>query len=449
MASVWGAGLLELGKSIRGVQNEINKDKERKKKEKDEDYLSKLREYNLGGMERSKQKEELDASLREQALEDYARWKRDTIAAEKQKEVQGDLEKISIPENVKTTGAGESTPVPTDQYSDINKLLKLAETPKAESMQEYGVVKGAGYDPGIRAEVEPELRAAKKSGGGVLGSYYELKKRDAQELVDTKYPNASPEEKTQRVMDILMSPSGVYKHSQTGIAGEEELTTKKKLAGLTSGIIGKEAQLAGAKSAASTTAKEYAIRDVQSKFPQLNPTAAKEVGASAFAIKNIQALINALQRGDAGYFDVTKAGEFVNPEVNEAFRQVRNVIARGDSGAAINEKEWVNFGKDTLNKNYLLTDKGKATALAGLQERLALFDSKGRMNTGDDNWFTTYISKEKAGAGKIKEALTPETPTVKKITASERSDALEAEKWARDNMSDPRAKEILRRLGKL
>jgi hypothetical protein len=192
---------------------------------------------------------------------------------------------------------------------------------------------------------------------------------------------------------------------------------------------------------ATTTAAEQAQRDIQKNNPMLTGEGAIKVSQSAMAIKNLQRLKNALEKGDIDYFDIIKkTGQFKNPEVNNAFQQVSEIVGRQQSGAAIANHEWSNFGKEILNRNFLLTEQGKRTALENIDDYLDRFQSVGILQTSDEDWYNKYNERvQRARGGKNQQ---PQSVTATPGRASQSQDS-EAIQWAKQNPNDPRAKKIL------
>jgi hypothetical protein len=152
---------------------------------------------------------------------------------------------------------------------------------------------------------------------------------------------------------------------------------------------------------ATTTATEQAQRDIQKNNPMLTGEGAIKVSQSAMAIKNLERLKEELEKGNINYFDIVKkTGQFANPKVNNAYQQVSEIVGRQQSGAAIANHEWSNFGKEILNKNFLLTPEGKSTALENINDYLDRFHSVGILQTSDEDWYNKYNERARSARSK-------------------------------------------------
>lgn len=197
---------------------------------------------------------------------------------------------------------------------------------------------------------------------------------------------------------------------------------KETEAGLTSGIVSKKA----GQRYAETTAGEQAQRDIQKTNPMLSGEGAIKISQSAMAIKNLQRLKEELERGNVEYFDIIKkTGQFKNPKVNNAYQQVSEIVGRQQSGAAIANHEWENFGKEVLNRNFLLTEQGRKTALENLDDYLDRFHSVGILQTSDEDWYNKQNERVKAARSKAEPGKMPTEESVKGATKS-REEALDA-----------------------
>lgn len=179
----------------------------------------------------------------------------------------------------------------------------------------------------------------------------------------------------------------------------QELTSHASKSGaLTPDIINKEANRAAATSSASTRGTEMTKRDVQREQPMFSGENVLKVSQSAIAVKNLQRLRDELSAGNVNYFDIVKeTGQFVNPKVANAFQQVGEVVGRSQSGAAIADHEWKQFGKEILNKNFLLTDQGRQTAIENLDDYIERFYNNGQLLTSDPDWYQKYNERGKTG----------------------------------------------------
>lgn len=167
----------------------------------------------------------------------------------------------------------------------------------------------------------------------------------------------------------------------------------------------KKIALSGETAAASTAGRELTHREIQKENPMLSDAQSGSITDAYNAIDYLNILKSQVQSGDAGYFDVNrKTGQFLNPEVGDAFLQMVEIIGRKRSGAAINEGEWKNFGKQILNKNFLLTEEGRMAAIKSIDRYLDKFYGAGVTTTGNEDWYSVYKKKTSAARTKGEEA---------------------------------------------
>ena len=224
-----------------------------------------------------------------------------------------------------------------------------------------------------------------------------------------------------------------YRAKRSGAEREATLSPK---------IIGKEA----GKRYAETTAGEQAQRDIQKTNPMLSGEGAIKISQSAMAIKNLQRLKEELEKGNIDYFDIIKkTGQFKNPKVNNAYQQVSEIVGRQQSGAAIANHEWANFGKEILNRNFLLTEAGRKTALENIDDYLDRFHSVGILQTSDEDWYNKQNERVKAARSKAEPGKLPTSESVKGATKSPEQ-AMEAIK-VRAKSGDSRAQQYLKTKG--
>lgn len=165
-------------------------------------------------------------------------------------------------------------------------------------------------------------------------------------------------------------------------------------------------QAAGA--AANTAATENKKREIQASNPVLSEAQGGALQDSYNAVGYLNRLKSAIQSGNIDLLDVTKAGQFKNPDIDNAVNQMVEIVGRKRSGAAISDSEWNNFRKQVLNRNYLLTDKGKTTALQNINDYLDRFYGAGVTTTGNEDWYNNYKGKSKSAREKAEGAPKPQ-----------------------------------------
>lgn len=165
-------------------------------------------------------------------------------------------------------------------------------------------------------------------------------------------------------------------------------------------------QAAGA--AANTEATENKKREIQANNPILSEAQGGALSDAYNAVNYLNTLKSKLKSNDLNYFDIDrKTGQFVNPDAGDAYLQLVEIVGRKRSGAAISDSEWKNFGKQVLNKNNLLTDAGKKTAIEGLDRYLDKFYGAGVTTTGNEDWYNNYKVKSKAARQKAEGTTEP------------------------------------------
>ncbi len=166
-------------------------------------------------------------------------------------------------------------------------------------------------------------------------------------------------------------------------------TISTKRAGTDEGLIREEKgiPLATREASATTTAREVAGRNVQAAQPILGKAEREALLDSYNGVDYLNTLKSAIVNGNIDWFDPGKAGEFKNAKVNNANTQLVEVIGRNRSGAAISETEWKNFAKEIMNRNFLLTDEGKKTAVDQLDTFIDRFFASGSTAYGNENWY--------------------------------------------------------------
>jgi len=212
---------------------------------------------------------------------------------------------------------------------------------------------------------------------------------------------------------------------------QESTSHASKSGTLTPDIIKKEANRAAATSSASTRGKETTKRDVQREQPMFSGENVLKVSQSAIAVKNLQRLRDELAAGNVNYFDIVKrTGQFVNPKVANAFQQVSEIVGRSQSGAAIADHEWKQFGKEILNKNFLVTEQGRSVALENLDDYIERFYNNGQLLTSDPEWYQKYNERGKRGMENVNQSSSANNGSaIEKLKAAARSGNAKAQNF--------------------
>ena len=223
---------------------------------------------------------------------------------------------------------------------------------------------------------------------------------------------------------ISAEDAQILRNSNTGVGIYE---TMMKLAGIASGVTTKvrgaeEVIPAHARDTAATTAaRENMMRGIQKDNPILSDAQSEALTDSYMAINYLNRLKSDLKSGNIDYFDVDRrTGQFKHPRVADAYGQLVEIVGRKRSGAAISKSEWTNFGKEILNKNFLLTKEGKQQAESQIEDYLDRYYSAGVNVAGDDGWYNKVKNRGKAarekaegptadGHGKRRMVYNPET----------------------------------------
>jgi len=233
-------------------------------------------------------------------------------------------------------------------------------------------------------EKEALLEKKGDSGGGFSG----WKARSKDWDVISEMPDGPEKETAKQNYLYKWSPSVGYNAAPESIKQAE-----KKAVAVSKATVPVKAET----QYATTTAAEQAQRDIQKTNPMLTGEGSIKIAQSAMAIKNLNRLKEELEKGNIDYFDIIKkTGQFKNPKVNNAFQQVSEIVGRQQSGAAIANHEWSNFGKEVLNRNFLLTEQGRKTALENIDDYLDRFHSVGILQTSDEDWYNKQSERVKA-----------------------------------------------------
>lgn len=158
--------------------------------------------------------------------------------------------------------------------------------------------------------------------------------------------------------------------------------------------IGAEAGLADV--SAETAAKETKAKteaSVAGKYSaaaqgqyDLSGTEATSLGKAVMSIDAMKTMANKLDAGDVGFFSLTPAGKYTNPEARKLFQIINEYYARPLSGAAINATEWKQFKSEVLDKWDTLSPEARKVAAARLRQLATADIQVGALVTKDDQW---------------------------------------------------------------
>lgn len=369
MASALGSALMSLSGSIPGISKSFQDEEDRRlQREAGLLNLAKLRRENSQGEFEQRQRDIVSKNL-----DQY------------QKDVS---EMDTVPQMM------EAGPLPPDQYKRADELTKFKEMSPLGRLQSKGLIRGSAYSPEAERVVETILsdQKTKDKSTGMLSTYYKQKYDDEVRSEMFKHPDWSEDQIHARVMDNFKAGNFMVQTDPENLPRSTQLSEAKKLGGLTPKVIRGEGDLAGTKASASTTAREAAVRRMQKSFPMLNESQRSELSDSYVGINAVNSLIKKLEDGDLGYFDLNrKTGQFTNPEAEQAYSWLTEIIGRARSGAAINIDEWKSFKNQVLNPNKLLTDQGRIAALNTLRDRLKTpMFAKGASVVGNEEWYNDF-----------------------------------------------------------
>lgn len=415
MCSAWGDALLSLSKSVPAIATSFADEGDRKRKAAADKLAIEVANINIADKKRENKLGE-DART---AASDFQTMSKEAQNTKNTFEILSGLDSSKM----KTEAPGESSLLPDDQYDRTQELNRFNDKSKLEQMNQFNLPQMAGYDKGVAAMVKSGKEEDNVANVGILAGYYNQRKTDALKKVRIKYPDLSEDEVFDLATDYMNSPSFMTQSGDTGLERMYKLKKTQKLGSLDPEVVtdeaGRAAKIEEAKIAPKVEAayltkdaQERALRDIQKKFPMLKGDAVKKVTNSALALKSLYTLKKQLEAGNLDYFDMVKnTGQFTNPDANNAFQQIGELFGRDQSGAAINTGEWKQFGKDILNKNFLLTPDGRRVAAENLADYMDRFFSSGQLLTGDDKWFQSYTDRAKAGRKAAEETLSePTTP---------------------------------------
>jgi hypothetical protein len=413
MGTGWGDAFLSLSKSVPGVATAFDDEKKRREEE----------------------------ARKIKALEALAKWKKDMGEVDDYNNTNASMEQIDISPFVPTDAPGTSSPLPSDHYANLysnnTRLGNLAKKSRLESAVDYGVVEGGAFDPGVKAVVDATNKTDTTVNGQTARTDWQMKKKmwDANpesmknflEQIDTLERNGvftsdaanywrsaarlDPVSAKIKVDDYVAKPdiAGLTVSAQTGPKVDQKRALIAPTVETTEAVEGAKTPELTKRAYLNKDATERAARDIQATHPMLKGDAATKVTQSAMALKNLVNLRDKLAAGNIEYFDmIKKTGQFSNPQVNNAFQQVSEIVGRQQSGAAINNAEWEAFGKEILNKNFLLTEAGQKTALENLNDYIGRFYSVGQLHTADDNWFESYSKRASTGIDKVGDTVNGE-----------------------------------------
>ena len=138
------------------------------------------------------------------------------------------------------------------------------------------------------------------------------------------------------------------------------------------------------------------------KYPDFGGEEVKKMGGAYLGVRAASRLINRLEAdnyadsfamGDKWkqYISLGKHfGRFVDPNIDNAMRILKEVYGREQSGAAINEAEWYNFERQILDRKKLLTKAGRQVVIDNLKDFLIRFDTAGFGMTQNKEWYNEY-----------------------------------------------------------
>ena len=405
----WGAALSEFGRRTPGIVESFRsaeKDEEERKLAEQQKLMAELGMKKLGleigGME-TEQAEDISKKTR---TEEAIRKLQEAIAAKQQYatdkttfEQQSQEYAGQNPETPEQVDFGTAfqpkAEAPVEPKPPSEEYLTYGDVPAVKEYMEYELAKerikktnkensqATIFAPGTREyDLADKIAKGQITWNQGLQAFvgFGNKTGKREDLINTIF-EINPDYKSSEA-------EGAYRAA----VGEAQIPMKTKTAAAT----------AAASGAAGTRAREETEREVQREQPMFSAEQANKVSQSGLAIKNLQRLRNELEKGNVKYYDIIKkTGQFANPQVNNAYQQVSEIVGRGQSGAAIAAHEWRNFGKEILNPQFLLTEQGRKTALENLDDYIDRFYSNGELITSDPDWYEKYNVRGQKGREKV------------------------------------------------
>jgi hypothetical protein len=396
-----GRGAMKLGEGLLQMQGYYDtrrkEEEERKRKAPMEELALLLAQQNAqkGGMEIAEEERKLGmAAEGRDALSGFERNLQDS------KKIPGPPPSGMGPDLPPSSGSafGGLGPISPNRYDE---LAQVAKSGPLKYAQESGLAKYAPYEQGVKSTLDM-LSGKSTQKPGVFGY---------KENYDTPENRA----KNEQAIDALVSSNKItdvdaliYRNANQGVGVYEIMNKLNQMATGVSTAVRTAEETIPAKietAGGTTAAREMTQRGIQAKNPILSEAQGGALGDAYQAVDYINVLKEAVKNGGAGYFDVDRrTGQFVNPKVGDAFLQMVEIVGRKRSGAAISESEWKNFGKQILNKNNLLTEEGRKTALESLDRYLDKFYGAGVTTTGNEDWYQNYKGKAKTARVKAEGA---------------------------------------------
>lgn len=202
-----------------------------------------------------------------------------------------------------------------------------------------------------------------------------------------------------------VTPEFLKNLASFALTPQERFTNKIKQQEADAGTLGAKTNAKNAETqAANLEFQKKKFEVEQNKPKEIKPIpvgSSDAITGTGFALGKLKTLYDKVNSGDADVFKTTLTGAFVDPELNDAIKQLTEFHGRKQSGAAISNKEWNNFKSQILNPKYLLTIKGRKAAVKNLEDYIGKYYSQGEKVSGDKDWYDTYLQSAKEGVDKI------------------------------------------------
>lgn len=377
-----GAALMALGELIprvgQNVIGQVQAGRDRKEDMKDRELQRELLGLDIAGKKKGLELKDIEiggekskAERRKKALELTTKIEAD-IAAERIKRKQ----KQTIDQAIDKM---------TPQQLDIEYGARNPEEAKQLAYNEIQMPSGK-TDEDIIAQYKPELE---------MMQFVDPQAQGLQTGITQRTKRAQQQEDITGAREFEMGKLA----TQQGFAQDQQDRSFGQQSKLQSQRLSAQERMLGVKADIAEKTRE--------KKP-LSTEAAKVVGLITSGVQGAQTLLNKLESDDLSFWEVTKGGKFVNPEVAIARSQASETLGRLNSGGAINNDELKTFKKLILDDTLMATKEGRKAIADNLRRYIQRGVQTGIDITGDPDFEKNRIlvkpqqKQESSGTGLVK-----------------------------------------------